>query len=203
MFTREFWDERYASSHRIWSGLPNPRLVQQASTLTPGTAIDVGCGEGADAVWLASRGWQVTGVDVSEVALKRAREHAAEAGVADRTSWRQVDLVAGDPLPGTADLVSVQFMHLPTAALPPVYAGILAAVRPGGTLLVVGHHPDDAAHAGLRNERLTHLLFTPETVTALLDDHWDVQVAEAQTREVEHDGEPVTATDTVVVARRA
>jgi len=202
MFTREFWDERYAGSDRVWSGRPNPRLVEHASVLTPGTAIDVGCGEGADVVWLAEHGWQATGVDVSGVALDRARQHAMEAGVDERTTWQQADLVAGDPLPGTADLVSVQYLHLPSSVFADAYAEILAAARPGGTLIVVGHHPDDA-RTGLRNERLTHLLFPPEAVTALLDDAWDISVAASPTREVEADGRRVTVTDTVIVANRA
>jgi SAM-dependent methyltransferase len=201
MFTREFWDERYGASHRIWSGNPNPRLVEHAAGLTPTTAIDVGCGEGADAVWLASRGWEVTGVDVSQVALDRAGAHAVEAGVADRATFRQVDLVAGDPLAGDADLVSVQFLHLPASVFAPVYAALAAAVRKGGRLLVTAHHPADAA-TGLRNERLAHLLFGPEQVTALLDPaEWEIEVADAPTREVEHEGKAVTVTDTVVLAR--
>ena len=202
MVTREFWDERYAASHRIWSGRPNPRLVEHVSAMAPGAAIDVGCGEGADAVWLASRGWEVLGVDVSSVALERAREHAVGAGVADRTSWRQLDLVAGDRLPSTADLVSVQFLHLPESVFASVYAGLADSVRPGGRLLVTGHHPADAS-TGLRNERLAHLLFTPEQVTAVLaPDEWQIEVADAPTREVEGESGPVTVTDSVVLATR-
>jgi SAM-dependent methyltransferase len=202
MFTQEFWDDRYAASHRIWSGKPNPRLVEHASALSPGTAIDVGCGEGADVVWLAGQGWEVTGIDVSTVALDRAREHAAEAGVADRTTFRQVDLLAGDALPGPVDLVSVQFLHLPSSVFGRVYATLAAAVRPGGTLLVGAHHPADAA-TGLRNARLAELLFGPEAVTALLDpEEWEIERAETPTRAVEADGRTVVVTDTVVVARR-
>ena len=202
MFTRDFWDERYSTSERIWSGRPNPRLVEHVSSLAPGTAIDVGCGEGADAVWLASSGWDVLGVDVSGVALERARQHAVEAGVADRTTWRQLDLVAGERLPTTADLVSVQFLHLPESVFTAVYAGLAAAVRPGGWLLVTGHHPADAA-TGLRNERLAHLLFAPERVTALLDlREWRIEVADAPTREVESEGRQVVVTDSVVLASR-
>jgi SAM-dependent methyltransferase len=202
MFTQAFWDERYAASERVWSGQPNPRLVEHAADLPVGVAVDVGCGEGADVVWLAERGWRVTGVDVSVVALERAKQHAGEAGLADRTSWLQADLVAGDALPDGADLVSAQYLHVPTAAFPAVYAAIAAAVRPGGTLLVVGHHPADR-DTGLRNPRLSHLLFPPENVTELLDATWRIDVAGAPTREVEGEsGHPVVVTDTVVLATR-
>ena len=80
-FTQEFWDERYRSAGRLWSGQPNPQLVAQIAGLPPGDALDAGSGEGADAIWLASRGWAVTAVDVSAVALDRAAAHAAAEGV--------------------------------------------------------------------------------------------------------------------------
>jgi SAM-dependent methyltransferase len=208
MFTREFWDERYAGSTRVWSGKPNHRLVEQAAGLTPGRAIDVGCGEGADVVWLAQQGWQVTGVDVSQVALDRAAAHAAEAGVAEQTSFARLDVVGGDSLldalPGPADLVVACFMHPPTERFAATYGAALAAVAPGGRLLVVAHHPADAP-TGLRNAGLTHLLFEPQRVLDVLDpdEGWEVEVAEAQTRPVETaDGQPLSATDTVVRLRR-
>src|SRR4051794_928957 len=80
VLTQDFWEERYRSSDQIWSGNPNPRLVEHVAELTPGTALDVGCGEGADAIWLAARGWQVTALDVSTVALARGARAAADAG---------------------------------------------------------------------------------------------------------------------------
>lgn len=202
MFTREFWDERYASSERIWSGQPNARFVEQVAGLTPGTAYDVGCGEGADAIWLATRGWTVTGLDVSQVALDRCAVHAAEQGVAPRTTWLQADLFAGDALPGRADLVTASFVHAPEDAFAPLYTRMADAVASGGHLLVLGHHPQDA-HTGLRNSELSHLLFTPQQVTDLLDPaQWEVVSADTPTREHVHEGVPVAVTDTVVLARR-
>lgn len=208
MFTEAFWDERYAGSDRVWSGRPNQRLVEQVGDLpvgTGGTAIDIGCGEGADVVWLARRGWQVTGVDVSGVGLERAAAHAADEGVTGSTAWVRADLLAGDPLPGPADLVTAAFVHTPPELMADLYGRIADAVAPGGTLFVVAHHPDDIA-TGLRNARLSRHLITPEQVTAVLDDHaadWQVEVAEGQTRQqVGPDGDPVTVTDTVVRARR-
>jgi 2-polyprenyl-3-methyl-5-hydroxy-6-metoxy-1,4-benzoquinol methylase len=201
MFTQAFWDERYAGSDRIWSGNPNRRLVEQVAGLRPTTALDIGCGEGADVVWLARHGWRATGVDVSQVALDRAAGHAEDNGVAQQCSWQRVDLLVGDELP-QADLVSAQFLHLPEPQFATAYAAIAAAVRPGGTLLVGAHHPADAA-SGLRNERLAHLLFGPERITALLDPaEWDVQVADTPTREETRDGVSATVTDTVVRAVR-
>jgi SAM-dependent methyltransferase len=201
MFTQAFWDERYAASERIWSGQPNRVLVELAADLAPGRALDVGCGEGADAIWLAERGWRVTGADVSPVALERAARHAAEAGRAGQSSWLHADLVAGDPLPGDNDLVTSMFVHVPDLHFDRVYSAIAAAVRPGGWLLVAGHHPDER-HTDLRNPHLSHLLFAPERVTALLTSGWQVEVAEGRPREQVKDGEAMQATDTVVLARR-
>ena len=204
MFTREFWDERYATSHRIWSGKPNEQLVAQVADLPAGRALDVGCGEGADAVWLAGQGWEVTGVDVSGVALERAAEHAAERGVAERTTWHQADVFAGDPLPTGFDLVTAAFVHVPPDSFDEVYRSIAASVAPGGSLVVLAHHPDDT-HTGLRNADLASLLFTPEQVVAVLADaegEWDVVAAATPTRSVHHDGSDVEVTDTVVHATR-
>lgn len=106
----EFWDARYAESDRIWSGRPNAALVREASDLAPGRALDLGCGEGADALWLAERGWEVTAVDISRVALDRAAGHAAATTVADRITWQHCDLGTAFPA-GTFDLVTAQFLH--------------------------------------------------------------------------------------------
>ena len=206
VFSQEFWDERYAAHDHVWSGRPNPPLVEHATGLSPGVALDVGCGEGADVVWLAERGWRVTGADLSVVALEKARKHADEAGVADRTEWVHVDLLAGEPLPGGADLVSAMYVHVPEADFDRVYAAIAGAVRRGGTLLVAGHHPAER-DTDLRNPRLSHLLFAPERVTSVLGDGWTIELAEARTREVGddhgHGHGSAVATDTVVLARRA
>src|SRR5271156_3651157 len=109
-----FWDERYRSQSAVWSGEPNGCLVDEASALTPGTALDAGCGEGADAIWLAERGWRVTAADISSVALERARSIETPADVAKRIEWLHRDLVKSAP-PGSYDLVSSQFMQLAAA----------------------------------------------------------------------------------------
>jgi SAM-dependent methyltransferase len=205
MWTQEFWDARYAESDAIWSRNPNPHLVQHVSDLKPGNALDVGSGEGTDALWLASRGWAVTGLDLSQVALDRAAARAAELGpeVAGRVRWIRADLLAGDDrLPADFDLVSAQFMHVPRSVFDALYANLAGAVRPGGSLLVVGHHPDDLA-SGARHHDLPDILFPPEQVTALLDPvEWEVVVADAPVRSMEREGEQVTVRDTVVRAVR-
>ncbi|MGP2441237.1 class I SAM-dependent methyltransferase [Streptomyces sp. JW3] len=135
----EFWESRYRALGRVWSGRPNELLVREAAGLTPGTALDLGCGEGGDAVWLAARGWRVTGVDIAATALERAAAHAAEAGVGDRIGWQRHEL--GESFPaGTFDLVSAHYLQSPVAL---DQRGVLrraaAAVAPGGTLLLVLH----------------------------------------------------------------
>jgi thioredoxin reductase/SAM-dependent methyltransferase len=200
MFTKEFWDERYGSAERIWSGDPNAQLVATAADLAPGAALDVAAGEGADAIWLASRGWKVTGVDVSQVALDRAARHAAQAGV--DVTWQQADATSWDPAPAHYDLVSAQYLHLPKPALEALIHRLAAAVRPGGTLLVVGHHPSDL-ETPIRRPRLPHLMITAEQIAPLLDPaDWDF-VASAPERTAAHPhGETITVRDAVLRAVR-
>ncbi|WP_030275640.1 FAD-dependent oxidoreductase [Streptomyces sp. NRRL B-24484] len=137
--TAVFWDSLYGERERIWSGRANGALVREVTGERPGRALDLGCGEGADAVWLAEQGWRVTAVDISAVALGRAAEHAREAGVAGRIEFRRADLAEAFP-EGSWDLVCAQYLHseveLPRDA---ILRRAAAAVAPGGTLLVVGH----------------------------------------------------------------
>lgn len=200
MWTADFWDGRYAGSPAVWSGKPNRRLVEQVTGLAPGTALDVGCGEGADAVWLAQHGWRTTGIDVSRVALDRAAGHAADAGV--EVEWRQVDVVAGEALPASYDLVTAHFFHPPVDRRGDIVRRLGEAVEPGGTLLYVGHDPSDA-EALHRDPALTRLMPTLEEVVALLDPAaWDLRVAEVQAREQLVEGEARTLHDAVVRAVR-
>jgi SAM-dependent methyltransferase len=144
--TEEFWEDFYRDDR--WSGKPNALLVDAVSDLAPGTALDLGCGEGGDAIWLASRGWRVTGADVSSAALARAAEHAAAAGVADAIDWQRHDLAVSFPS-GSFDIVSACYLHSPVP-MPrdEVLRSAAAAVAPGGSLLVVGHAapPSSAGH---------------------------------------------------------
>src|SRR5689334_24909803 len=110
IFESPAWDERYSGDGTIWSGEPNVQLVAEVADLTPGTALDVGCGEGGDVIWLARRGWTVTGADFSAAGLERAARRAEEAGVAGRTDWWRVDARQFDAAGRTWDLVSTQYL---------------------------------------------------------------------------------------------
>ncbi|MFJ7203148.1 SAM-dependent methyltransferase [Streptomyces sp. NPDC098789] len=199
----EFWDARYRESERIWSGNANAVLVREIDGVAPGRALDLGSGEGGDAVWLARRGWRVTATDISGVALERGAAHAAEAGVGDRIEWQRHDLAESFPA-GEFDLVSASFLHsygdfpreriLRTAA---------ASVAPGGVLLIVGH----AGWATWQENTHPEVRFpTPEQVVAELelpDGAWEVLLAEEHERAQDRpDGRPGTRTDNAVKVRR-
>ena len=137
MSSRE-WDARYAShDDGMWSGRANGVLVAELAGASAGRALDVGCGEGADAIWLAGAGWQVTGIDVSEVALERAAAAARAAGVS--VEWLCADIATAPLATGGYDLVSVHYPALKPSPGDDAIRALLAAVAPGGTLLVVGH----------------------------------------------------------------
>src|SRR4051812_48875649 len=144
------WDARYSERDgTMWSGRPNGRLVAEVADLTPGRALDVGCGEGADAVWLARRGWSVVAIDVSDVAIGRARAAATREGV-------DVEWICGDALrtsfPVDAfDLVSLQYPALPVQAGEDAVHALLATVRPGGVLLAVYHDLDEEHRAHMKD----------------------------------------------------
>jgi len=204
-FSQAFWDERYRSRSAVWSGRPNPQLLAEAAGLRPGEALDAGCGEGADAIWLAEQGWHVTAVDISTVALERGAEQARRAGsdVAGRITWQQVDLLTWSPRPQAYDLVSAQFMQLPAERRGALFERLAAGVTLSGMLLIVGHSPTDL-HTTAARPRMPELFFTAREIAADLDPSlWTVIVSEARPREVlDPDGHGVTVRDEVLAARR-
>ncbi|MFF2371228.1 class I SAM-dependent methyltransferase [Agromyces sp. NPDC058110] len=201
MFEPDAWDERYSGEEQVWSGRPNPQLVAEASALSPGTALDVGCGEGGDVIWLAQQGWHVTGADFSANGLASAARHAASAGVADRTDWWQVDARALDAGGREFDLVTTHFLHPPEAGMVDVTRRLAQAVAPGGHLLVVGHAPSPV---------FTHLsashrdaMFLAEDLLPALPADFEVLVAEQRPRRAVRDGVTVDIEDATLLARRA
>ncbi|MGE2833544.1 class I SAM-dependent methyltransferase [Mycobacterium sp. SMC-4] len=198
---KEHWENRYSERTQIWSGRANHWLEKVAGPLTPGRALDLGCGEGADSVWLAEKGWQVVGVDISETALERAAAAAEQRGVGGRARFVQCDLSADFP-DGEFDLVSAHFLqsfvHLDR---PRIFRSAAAAVAAGGTLLIVDH-----AAAPPSADHLHDFVFpTVDDVLGALDidAHWEqVHAATVERDGVGHDGEPAVLLDNLVVLRR-
>ena len=209
------WDERYRSKPQIWSGKPNPQLVREAGGLRPGHALDLGCGEGADAIWLAQHGWTVTAVDVSGFALERARGHekaalaresvhAAEGAIASRIHWQQADLEQWQPA-DSYDLVTSQFLHSQELAWQAPLRAAASAVKPGGTLLVVGHHPDRLPPWGGAHTH-HHMFYTADELVRELELNgpgWQLEVQTSRERPVTGpEGQQATIADVVVRASR-
>lgn len=202
----DFWNERYSGHEQVWSGHVNAVLATEVDRLPPGRALDVGCGEGGDALWLAERGWRVDGIDVSSVAIERAARRAESVGLSERTSFETRDLLAWSPPVATYDLVSAAFIHLDGDRRREVYAALAEAVAPGGRLLVLAHHPSDAAV--VPRPPFPDLYFTAEDLAADLEAHqpggWEIVVADARPRTGHHPETKadVTLHDTVLHARR-
>ncbi|GIJ73994.1 class I SAM-dependent methyltransferase [Virgisporangium ochraceum] len=193
----QFWDERYAGHHQLFSGAPNGVLVTEVADLPPGRALDVGCGEGADTHWLARRGWRVTAVDISRVALRRAAD--ADPDTADRVEWVLADLTAAPAPRGPFDLVSVHYFPLPRRRDHAAVRGLIDAVAPGGTLLFVGHDLADLPPPAELGIDPTDY-YQPHEVAGLLDDGWTVLVDETRPRTASTNHH---THDTVLRARRA
>jgi 2-polyprenyl-3-methyl-5-hydroxy-6-metoxy-1,4-benzoquinol methylase len=200
MFEPDAWDERYSSDESIWSGNPNPQLVTEASRLTPGTALDVGCGEGGDVIWLAQQGWRATGADFSANGLARAARHAEEAGVADRTEWQQTDARTFAAGGQTYDLVTTHFLHPPDGGMVEVTRRLAEAVAPGGHLLVVGHAPSHVFTQLSESHR--NAMFLAEDLLPALPDDFEVVVAEQRPRSTVREGVTVDIEDATLLARR-
>ncbi len=192
------WDERYASLDQLWSGHPNGQLVSETGGLPPARALDVGCGEGADALWLAERGWDVTALDVSRVALDRAVAQAARVGVQVR--WVHAGLVEAALPPASFDLVSAEYPALLRTENHEAERALLAAVAPGGILLVV-HHVLTSEHAHTHGFDPDDYV-SPADVAAQLDDAWRVEVHETRPRHVTTGAGAGHAEDIVLRARR-
>lgn len=197
------WNERYASGAITWSGKVNDLLAPEVDDLAPGRVLDLGCGTGGDALWFAQRGWQVTAVDISPVAIEQAAGHAADAGVADRITFAARDLETDFP-PGEFDLVSAPYLQ---SWLPFDRLGVLraaaAAVAPGGRLVVVSH---ELVPSGQAPDPSNYMPTAAQLVVdlELAAPHWEVVRADTVPRQkTRPDGEVLRYEDGVVHARRA
>lgn len=209
---QQFWDEMYSETEQRFSGLPNDALVAEVTGMTPGRVLDLGCGEGADAYWLAERGWQVTAVDISKVAIDRA-----SAGHPEIT-WQHADIAVTPPPARSFDLVSAHYFPIEHEPGHTTVRGLLESVAPGGTLLFVAHDPTEfpapedhpagpeahahgpETHAGgpevhahgteahahgpdaQRHRFDPYAYYLPADIVGLLDDRWTVQVHELRDR---------------------
>jgi 2-polyprenyl-3-methyl-5-hydroxy-6-metoxy-1,4-benzoquinol methylase len=200
MFEPPAWDERYSGAEPVWSGNANAQLVAEAGRLTPGTALDVGCGEGGDVVWLASHGWTVTGADFSANGLARAARHAEDAGIGDAVSWWQVDAREFRAEGRSYDLVTTHFLHPRDGGMVEVTRRLWDAVAPGGHLLVVGHAP--SAHVTQLSGSHRRAMFLAEDLLAALPDDAEVVVAEQRRRTAVRDGVTMDIEDATLLARR-
>ncbi len=190
------WDNRYLEREQLWSGNPNGALVTETAGLTPGRALDVGCGEGADSVWLARQGWQVTAIEVSRVALDRAQQHGSDAGV--DVDWRHASI--SDVEAGGFDLVSAMYAALLRTPGQDAERAMLAAVKPGGVLLFVHHAGmEEREHPGGPDPKD---YVWPRMIAALLDDDWVVEVEEQRARQVPDSGAGAHHVDDVVLRAR-
>ena len=197
---REEWDERYAGHELLWHAEPNRFVVEEVGGLAPGTALDLACGEGRNAVWLAEQGWRATGVDFSAVALAKGRRMAEQRGVT--VEWIESDLREWEP-PGRFDLVIVMYLHLPEQTRRATFATAARAVAPGGTILVVGHDRENLT-AGTGGPQDEAVLFTAAEVVGVLDaiGGFTIRRAEQVRRQVETEDGPVDALDALVRAER-
>jgi SAM-dependent methyltransferase len=159
------WDERYRGAQLVWGSEPNRWVAAELADVPPGVALDVACGEGRNAIWLARRGWRTTGLDFSAAGLRRAAELARQAGVAARTSWVVGDAVHGEYPDGPFDVVVVAYLHLPASSRRVAVRRCASVLAPGGVLLVVGHDSTNLAE-GVGGPQDPAVLFSPDDIVA-------------------------------------
>ena len=193
---REDWDKRYAAVENLWATRPNRFLVAEVAGLVPGRALDLACGEGQNAIWLASLGWEVTGVDYSEVAIAKANARAERNGVT--VEFASADLVEYEPEHAAYDLVLVLYLHIPSAQRGAVHAKASAALAPGGTFVLLGHDRANLTD-GVGGPSDPDLLYTADEIATELP---GLEIEKATTVLRDVDGEDRDAIDTIVRARR-
>jgi SAM-dependent methyltransferase len=198
---REDWNQRYTAQPLLWGVEPNGFIATEFAEVRPrGRALDLGCGEGRNAIWLAERGWYVTAVDYSDTAIERARRLAADRHV--NVEWIEADVTTFAPPAGSFQLVLISYLHLPAAERRAVLAHAAAALGPGGTLFMVGHARRNLIE-GVGGPRQADVLWEPSEigreVTAI---GLVLQRAEHVRRPVETADDIRDAIDTVLRAER-
>ena len=200
--TKEHWEQHYGERERIWSGRVNVQFADVVGDLTPGRALDLGCGEGADSIWLAERGWTVVAVDISDTALGRAKEAASVRGVADRIEFVQLDLSEGLP-EGSFDLISSQFLH---SKVPldreTILASAAAALLPGGVLVIVDHGAPPPWTSKLDHHEFPSADEVVAGLNLSADEFEQVRVDAVERQAVGPEGEQRPWMDNVIVLRR-
>ncbi|MCW2903857.1 MAG: SAM-dependent methyltransferase [Streptosporangiaceae bacterium] len=192
------WDRRYADQDLLWSAEPNRFVAEELCGLAPGRALDLASGEGRNALWLAERGWDVTAVDFSPIAVERARRLAEARSL--NMDHLVVDVVSWVPPEQAFDAVVIAYLHLPATEMSAVLERAAAALRPSGVLLVVGHDRTNVTE-GVGGPQDPLILHTPDTITSALPG-MVVERAERVLRPVTVDGETRSAVDTLVRAVR-
>lgn len=202
-FDQDFWEQLWAKTLRehgdkVALRPPNAHLIAEATDLSPGRALDAGCGHGADTLWLAAHGWQVTAVDFSPAALAHGRSMAEAAGadVAERVEWVESDLATWTVWPGQFDLVVCLYVHV-AGSMEDMVERMASGVASGGTLFLVGHRPIDPS-TGAATAAANQVQVSVESAVAALDSSvWELIVAEERPRAVVGSG-----VDAVIRARR-
>lgn len=192
------WDARYAVDELVWGAQPNRFVAAEFSDQPPGRALDLGAGEGRNAIWLARQGWQVTAVDFSPVAVERARKLAMADGV--EVTWIVADVADYQPEPHAFDAVLVAYLHLPATLLAAALARAATALAPGGRIVVVGHDVASTG-AGVGGPQDPAILYTPQRIVAELRG-LTVRTAEQVRRPIQTEHGTTDAIDTLVVAVR-
>ncbi|MEV0867382.1 class I SAM-dependent methyltransferase [Brachybacterium paraconglomeratum] len=197
----EYWEQRYSGSERVWSGKVNETMASVVAELAPGAAIDLGCGEGGDVLWLAEQGWTAHGLDISATAVGRARDEAATRGL-DRASFEAVDLDAWEPEPDSVDLVTASFFQSNVALdRIAILRRAMTALRPGGRLVTVSH----AAPPSWAKDHPAKMVSVQDEAAQLgrSAEEWEVELAEERPRTATApDGSAGEHLDAVLVLRR-
>ena len=198
---QEFWNNLYKKRNKIWSGNANQPLVDVVTNLTPGTALDLGCGEGGDAVWLAKKGWHVLASDVSDVAMLRTGRLAKEHNVEDKIDLLQCEFEINFP-EGVFDLVSAQYLQSPLDLdRAKILQKAAQAVEPNG-LLIIAEHASAPSWSDHKDHKFPLLQETYDTLQ-LNEDEWQIIKLETPEREtVSPYGEPATIKDNLIVLKR-